>query len=55
MTGVDVFALMNAAAWTREHLPPEQADRLVALTLDGMLTQAPCSDGTAEPERSRNP
>lgn len=55
VTGVDVFALMNAAARTREHLPPEQADRLVALTLDGMLTQAPCSDGTAEPERSRNP
>ncbi|WP_067490188.1 TetR/AcrR family transcriptional regulator [Actinomadura hibisca] len=40
VTSADVFALMNAAAWTREHLPVEQADRLVELTLAGMRTPA---------------
>lgn len=39
VTGADVFALMNAAAWVREHMTAEQADRLVAMTMDGMLTQ----------------
>lgn len=37
VTGDDVFALMNAAAWTREHTSPGQADRLVAYTLTGLL------------------
>jgi len=36
VTGADIFALMNAAAWTREHMSPKQADRLVALTMGGM-------------------
>jgi AcrR family transcriptional regulator len=39
VTGADIFALMNAAAWTREHLSPEQAERLVALTMDGVLAR----------------
>ncbi|MGW2843718.1 TetR/AcrR family transcriptional regulator [Streptomyces sp. NPDC001274] len=55
VTGADVFALMNAAAWTRDHMPPEQADRLVALTMDGMLTQAPSRSTTAEQGRGQNP
>ncbi|MFG2824891.1 TetR/AcrR family transcriptional regulator [Kitasatospora sp. NPDC048365] len=37
-TGADVFTLMNAAAWTREHDTPAQADRLLDLTLAGILT-----------------
>jgi AcrR family transcriptional regulator len=40
VTSADVHALMNAAAWTREHMPAEQADRLVKLTMDGMLSSA---------------
>jgi AcrR family transcriptional regulator len=42
VTSADVFALMNAAAWTREHMGAEQADRLVALAMNGMF--APSSD-----------
>lgn len=38
VTGADVFTLMNAGAWTREHASVEQATRLVAFTLDGLLT-----------------
>jgi AcrR family transcriptional regulator len=37
-TGTDVFALMNAAAWIAEQMSREQADRLVDLTLRGLLT-----------------
>jgi hypothetical protein len=37
VTGADVFALMNAAAWTREHTSPRQAERLLTFTLDGFL------------------
>ncbi|GAA4969318.1 TetR/AcrR family transcriptional regulator [Pseudonocardia tropica] len=33
--GEDVFTLVNAAAWTRAGLSPEDADRLVTFTLDG--------------------
>jgi AcrR family transcriptional regulator len=40
VTGVDVFTLMNAGAWTREHASEEQAARLVAFTLDGLLTSS---------------
>lgn len=40
VTSGDIFALMNAAAWTREHMTVGQADRLVRLTLDGMLSSA---------------
>ncbi|GAA1932793.1 TetR/AcrR family transcriptional regulator [Streptomyces durmitorensis] len=54
VTGADIFALMNAAAWTREHLPLEQADRLVALTMDGMLTRAPNRNTTTKQDRSQN-
>ncbi|MFI6369217.1 TetR/AcrR family transcriptional regulator [Nocardia sp. NPDC050630] len=32
----DVFTLINAAAWTREHAGPDQADRLIALALNGL-------------------
>lgn len=55
VAGADIFALMNAAAWTREHMPPEQADRLVALAMDGMLIQAPNGSRTAEQGRGQNP
>lgn len=37
VTGADVFALMSAGAWTREHASAEQAARLVAYTIDGLL------------------
>ncbi|UMP07045.1 TetR/AcrR family transcriptional regulator [Amycolatopsis sp. EV170708-02-1] len=37
VTGADLFALMNAGAWTREHSSDEQAARLVSYTIDGML------------------
>ena len=37
VTGADVFALMNAGAWTREHASGEQAARLVSYTIDGLL------------------
>jgi len=37
VTGADVFALMNAAAWTREHTSPRQAERLLTFTLDGFV------------------
>lgn len=41
VAGRDVFALMNAAAWLREHGSPEQADRLLDFTAAGMgLTPA---------------
>jgi AcrR family transcriptional regulator len=39
VTGADVFALMNAGAWTREHASAEQAARLVAYTIDGLLVK----------------
>jgi AcrR family transcriptional regulator len=35
LTGEDVFTLMNAAAWTREHGTAGQAERLVDLTVRG--------------------
>ncbi|WP_433468944.1 hypothetical protein [Spirillospora sp. CA-128828] len=35
--GADIFALMNAAAWISEHMSKEQADRLVNLTMNGLL------------------
>ncbi|WP_131764660.1 TetR/AcrR family transcriptional regulator [Candidatus Protofrankia californiensis] len=37
-TGTDIFALMNAAAWISEQMSKEQADRLVDLTMGGLLT-----------------
>jgi AcrR family transcriptional regulator len=37
VTGADVFALMNAGAWTRAHASREQATRLVSYTIDGLL------------------
>ncbi|EIV92070.1 TetR/AcrR family transcriptional regulator [Frankia sp. QA3] len=36
-TGVDIFALMNAAAWIAEQMSAEQAGRLVDLAMDGLL------------------
>lgn len=39
-TGADVFALMNAAAWIAERMSRQQADRLVDLTMSGLLTTA---------------
>ncbi|WP_033222864.1 TetR/AcrR family transcriptional regulator [Kitasatospora phosalacinea] len=38
-TGADVFTLMNAAAWAREHDTPAQADRLLDLALAGMIAR----------------
>ncbi|MFE7800285.1 TetR/AcrR family transcriptional regulator [Nocardia sp. NPDC057440] len=35
-TAADVFTLINAAAWTREHAGPDQAERLIALVLNGL-------------------
>lgn len=40
LTGEDVFTLMNAAAWTREHGTAGQADRLVDLTVSGFSSPA---------------
>ena len=37
VTGADVVTLMNAGAWTRAHASAEQAARLVAYTIDGLL------------------
>jgi AcrR family transcriptional regulator len=37
VSGADVFALMNAGAWIREHMSEEQAARLVSYTIDGLL------------------
>ncbi|MBF6171874.1 TetR/AcrR family transcriptional regulator [Nocardia blacklockiae] len=36
VTAADVFTLVNAAAWTREHAGAEQAERLITLTLNGL-------------------
>jgi hypothetical protein len=36
--GEDVFALMSAGAWVREHTTAEQADRLIDFTLSGLAT-----------------
>ncbi|MFJ4677772.1 TetR/AcrR family transcriptional regulator [Kitasatospora sp. NPDC088783] len=38
-TGADVFTLMNAAAWAREHDTEAQADRLLDLALAGMIAR----------------
>ncbi|WP_282204131.1 TetR/AcrR family transcriptional regulator [Kitasatospora fiedleri] len=38
-TGADVFTLMNAAAWAREHDTEDQADRLLDLALAGMIAR----------------
>ncbi|WP_225842432.1 TetR/AcrR family transcriptional regulator [Streptomyces albus] len=38
VTGADIFALMSAVAWVRGQLPAEQADRLMSLTMDGILS-----------------
>lgn len=37
VVGADVFALMNAAAWISEQMSRKQADRLVDLTMGGLL------------------
>ncbi|MEV6340517.1 helix-turn-helix domain-containing protein [Nocardia vinacea] len=42
VTGADLFAIANAAAWSREHATRDQADRLLELMLAGT---------TAEPRR----
>jgi AcrR family transcriptional regulator len=36
VTGADLFALMNAAAWVHEQISAEQADRIVCLAMAGM-------------------
>lgn len=36
VTAEDLFALINAVAWTRERSGPQSADRLLGLTLRGM-------------------
>ncbi|GAA4230384.1 AcrR family transcriptional regulator [Streptosporangium album] len=35
-TAADVSALMNAAAWAREQMPEEQADRFLRFAMDGL-------------------
>ncbi|WP_372460229.1 SbtR family transcriptional regulator [Nocardia coffeae] len=35
-TAADLFTLINAAAWAREHVGPGQADRLITLALNGL-------------------
>ncbi|MFI6959775.1 TetR/AcrR family transcriptional regulator [Nocardia sp. NPDC050408] len=37
VTGADVFAMANAAAWSREHATRNQADRLLELMLAGIF------------------
>ncbi|WP_432971197.1 TetR/AcrR family transcriptional regulator [Dactylosporangium sp. CA-233914] len=44
VTGNDVFALMNAAAWLRGHGSAEQADRLLTFAVAGMRP-APAGPG----------
>ena len=36
VTGDDVFAVINAAAWLRAHSSPEQADRMLGFALAGL-------------------
>lgn len=36
VTAADVHALMNAAAWMREQVPEEQAERLLGLLVNGL-------------------
>ncbi|MGQ4615647.1 SbtR family transcriptional regulator [Nocardia sp. R7R-8] len=40
VTATDVFTIINAAAWTREHAGPDRADRLITLALDGLRASA---------------
>jgi hypothetical protein len=53
VTGADVFALMNAAAWTREHTSPRQAERLLTFTLETALSTIHI--GPVVARRSRRP
>jgi AcrR family transcriptional regulator len=46
VTADDLFALINAVAWTREHAGPQSAGRLLELALSGMLTAPPRRGGT---------
>ncbi|MGW4126108.1 SbtR family transcriptional regulator [Nocardia sp. NPDC004711] len=39
-TAADLFTLINAAAWTNEHADPDQTDRLITLTLNGLRAAA---------------
>lgn len=52
VTSGDILALMNAAAWTREHMTAEQANRLVRLTMDGMLSST--DPAGSDPARSNS-
>ncbi|MCW2882428.1 MAG: hypothetical protein JWQ95_6528 [Sphaerisporangium sp.] len=45
-TGADLTALTTAAAWLREHMSLEGADRLITLTLDGLAPARPTLAGT---------
>ena len=38
VTGTDLFTLVSAAAWTRDQVPPDQADRLLHIGLRGLRT-----------------
>jgi hypothetical protein len=35
-SAADVFALISAAAWVREQMSPDQADRLLAFSVAGL-------------------
>lgn len=47
-TGADIFALVNAAAWIAEQMSTEQADRLVELTMAGLLAPPKIINGVDE-------
>ncbi len=44
VTADDVFALISAAAWLRDQLPPDRADRQLGLMIDGIAATAPARD-----------
>jgi AcrR family transcriptional regulator len=48
VTGTDVTALINAVAWTSERMSPQQAGRLLDLTVDGLR---PARDSDIQTER----
>jgi AcrR family transcriptional regulator len=40
----DVFALISSAAWIREQMSAEQADRLLTLAVEGLLPDRQCCE-----------
>jgi AcrR family transcriptional regulator len=50
ITPADLFTLINAAAWAREHAGSDQADRLITMAVNGLRAHA-----GAHPGRCQNP